>query len=45
MMFAGYSGYFLMGVVLGLLVYLRHWGNIQRLREGTETKIGAKTPS
>ncbi|MDX8350073.1 glycerol-3-phosphate 1-O-acyltransferase PlsY [Cognatiyoonia sp. IB215446] len=45
MMFAGYASYFLMGVVLGLLVYLRHWGNIQRLRDGTETKIGAKSTS
>jgi len=29
-------------VVLGLLIYWRHRGNIQRLRAGTEGKIGAK---
>jgi len=27
-------------VVLGLLVFFRHWENIQRLRAGSETKIG-----
>lgn len=29
-------------VVLAVLVYLRHAGNIKRLRNGTETKIGSK---
>lgn len=43
MMFSGYTSYFVMGVLLGLLVYFRHWGNIQRLRDGTEAKIGAKS--
>ena len=28
--------------VLTVLVYVRHWANLQRLREGTEPKIGAK---
>jgi len=30
--------------VLTLLVYLRHWANLQRLQAGTEPKIGAKKP-
>jgi len=33
---------FMLFVCLGLLVYARHWQNIQRLRSGTESKIGAK---
>jgi acyl phosphate:glycerol-3-phosphate acyltransferase len=28
--------------VLTLMVYIRHWANIQRLKAGTEPKIGAK---
>ena len=32
----------LLGFVLGLLTYARHWQNIQRLRAGTESKIGQK---
>ena len=28
--------------VLTVLVYIRHWANIQRLKAGTEPKIGAK---
>lgn len=28
--------------VLALLIYWRHWGNIRRLRAGTEPKIGQK---
>ncbi|MEL6683552.1 MAG: glycerol-3-phosphate 1-O-acyltransferase PlsY, partial [Pseudomonadota bacterium] len=43
MMFTGYSAYFFLGVALGLLVYLRHLGNITRLKAGTENKIGTKT--
>lgn len=31
-----------LGLVLAVLVYLRHAANISRLRAGTETKIGAK---
>lgn len=33
---------FLIGIVLGLLIYWRHWANIRRLRAGTETRIGEK---
>ncbi len=33
---------FLLGVVLTLLVFARHWTNIQRLQAGTEPKIGEK---
>ena len=29
-------------MVLTLLVYIRHWTNLQRLKAGTEPKIGAK---
>ena len=42
MAFLDHGHMFFLGVALGLLIYLRHWGNIQRLRAGTETKIGAK---
>ena len=38
----GYGNIFFLGVTLALLIYLRHWGNIQQLRAGSETKIGAK---
>ena len=34
---------FVMGIALALLVYARHWANIQRLRAGTEPKIGQKS--
>ena len=30
-------------VVLTVLVYLRHWKNLQRIKAGTEPKIGAKS--
>lgn len=33
---------FLLTSILGALIYIRHWGNIRRLRRGTETKIGKK---
>ena len=33
---------FYLGMALALLIYLRHWSNIGRLRKGTETKIGSK---
>ena len=29
-------------IVLTLLVYLRHWANLQRIKAGTEPKIGQK---
>lgn len=34
----------LLVLLLTLLVYARHWANIQRLKAGTEPKIGAKKP-
>lgn len=40
--FTGFASLFAVSVILGLLIYLRHFGNITRLRQGTETKIGAK---
>ncbi len=32
----------IIGVVFALLIYMRHWANMSRLRKGTEPKIGAK---
>jgi glycerol-3-phosphate acyltransferase PlsY len=32
----------LLVVVLTVLVYVRHWANLQRIKAGTEPKIGAK---
>ena len=29
-------------LILTILVYLRHWANIERIKAGTEPKIGAK---
>ncbi|SFR58820.1 acyl-phosphate glycerol-3-phosphate acyltransferase [Yoonia tamlensis] len=43
MAFTGYGSSFLLAAILCLLMYWRHADNIQRLRAGTETKIGAKT--
>lgn len=40
--FTGNGTSFVLSVVLCVLIYIRHWGNIMRLRKGTETKIGAK---
>ena len=34
-----------LAVVLGALVWVRHAANIRRLRDGTEPKIGKKTPA
>ncbi|PJI93031.1 acyl-phosphate glycerol-3-phosphate acyltransferase [Yoonia maricola] len=34
---------FLLSAALCFLIYIRHWGNIMRLRKGAETKIGAKS--
>ncbi len=42
MMALGEPRMFLLGVVLTLLVYWRHWPNIQRLKAGTEPKVGQK---
>jgi len=42
-MFYVQEGYaFYLGVTLGGLIYVRHWQNIQRLKRGEESKIGAK---
>jgi glycerol-3-phosphate acyltransferase PlsY len=32
----------LLVLVLTVLVYVRHWPNLQRIKAGTEPKIGAK---
>ena len=40
--FTGYGQMFVLAIILAILIYARHWANIQRLRAGTETKIGAK---
>lgn len=37
----GHGEMFVLLVILAVLVYGRHWKNIQRLRGGTESKIGA----
>ncbi|WP_322890308.1 MULTISPECIES: glycerol-3-phosphate 1-O-acyltransferase PlsY [unclassified Yoonia] len=42
MAFAGYGTAAALAACLGLLIYARHWTNIQRLRNKTEGKIGAK---
>ena len=31
-------------VILTLLVYVRHWANLQRIKQGTEPKIGQQKP-
>lgn len=36
----GYGNMLALNIVLMALVYVRHWENIQRLKAGTETKIG-----
>ncbi len=41
--FTGYGHMSLIGLALCFLIFARHWGNIKRLRAGTENKIGAKT--
>lgn len=38
----GYNEMLLLGAVLTLLIFARHWQNILRLRNGTEPKIGEK---
>ena len=42
MLFLGNGITFLLGMILTVLVFLRHASNIQRLRAGTEPKIGQK---
>jgi len=41
----GYGQGFFLGVVLTVLVYIRHIDNIRRLEAGTEPKIGQKQPA
>ena len=43
MTFLGESTTFFLGIVLGIAIYIRHWGNISRLRRGEETKIGGSS--
>jgi len=31
-----------LGIILTVLIYIRHWANIKRIRTGTEPKIGRK---
>ncbi len=38
----GQHNLFILLVLLAILIYWRHWPNIQRLRAGTESKIGKK---
>jgi glycerol-3-phosphate acyltransferase PlsY len=33
----------LLVLILTVLIYIKHWPNLQRLKAGTEPKIGAKT--
>lgn len=42
MLFTGYGSNFFLVIILALLIYLRHWENVKRLRSGTETKIPSK---
>ena len=42
MVATGFAQTAVLAVQLALLIYARHWGNIQRLLAGTEGKIGAK---
>lgn len=39
----GHGSVTVLCLVLGILIYIRHAGNILRLRAGTETKIGQKS--
>jgi glycerol-3-phosphate acyltransferase PlsY len=43
MVFMGHAGALLLGMVLTVLVFVRHKDNIKRIRAGTEPKIGQKT--
>lgn len=40
MVLLGYPNALTLGLILTLLIFLRHWDNIKRLRSGTEPKIG-----
>jgi glycerol-3-phosphate acyltransferase PlsY len=43
LVFLGYGHGFLLGVILTVLVFLRHKANIKRINAGTEPKIGQKS--
>ena len=43
MVFMGHAGALLLGVILTVLVIVRHKDNIKRIKAGTEPKIGQKT--
>ena len=43
MIFLGVGQYFFLGMILTVLIYVRHWANLKRIRAGTEPKIGAKS--
>ena len=40
--FLGVGSTMILGFILGALTYARHWGNIKRLRVGTESRVGQK---
>lgn len=42
MVFLGHAGALLLGMVLTVLVFIRHKDNIKRIKAGTETRIGQK---
>ncbi|MEJ6404171.1 glycerol-3-phosphate 1-O-acyltransferase PlsY [Yoonia sp. 2307UL14-13] len=42
MLFTGFGVFAFLAMAMAMLIYARHWANIQRLRQGTETKIGGK---
>ena len=42
-MFLGYPDGLFLGVILTLLIFVRHRENIRRIKAGTEPKIGKKT--
>ncbi|MCL6282821.1 glycerol-3-phosphate 1-O-acyltransferase PlsY [Ruegeria sp. 2012CJ41-6] len=41
--FLGYGGALVLGIILTLLIYLRHSENIGRIKSGTEPRIGSKS--
>ncbi|MBC58332.1 MAG: acyl-phosphate glycerol 3-phosphate acyltransferase [Confluentimicrobium sp.] len=40
MIYLGHGQMVVLGIVLTVLIYARHWPNIERLKAGTEPKIG-----
>lgn len=41
MLFLNEGRLLVLALVLTVLIYIRHWGNIKRIRDGNEPKIGA----